>query len=140
MFESSESSPERVVARDARGFDEAGLDVDGFAAECPFPDVELPEVLDDDPWFADLDAARDAGADVEGDGGAAVKACRCRRRCRWFAPECPFEDDGEPGAPVGVRSVGDELSDLLARRPDAYVVVRLAGIDAGSLSPEDAIV
>ena len=46
MFESSESSSERVVARDARGFDEAGLDVDGFAPECPFPDVELSEVLD----------------------------------------------------------------------------------------------
>ena len=109
--------------------------------DCPFPDVEVSEVLDDDPWFADLDAARDAGSGVAGDGGAAGEGVAdVEGDGGGFAPECPFEDDGEPGAPVGVRSVGDELSDLLARRPDAYVVVRLAGIDARSLSPEDAIV
>ena len=94
----------------------------------------------DDPWFADLDAARDAGSDVEGDGGAAGEGVAdVEGDGGGFAPECPFEDDGEPGAPVGVRSVGDELSDLLARRPDAYVVVRLAGIDPTALSPEDAV-
>ena len=141
MFEPSESSSERAVARDARGFDEDGVDVDGFAMDCPFPDVEPSEVLDDDPWFADLDAARDARSDAESDGGAAGEVVAdVEGDVGGFARECPFEDDGEPDAEAVARSVGDELSDLLARRPDAYVVVRLAGIDARSLSPEDAIV
>ena len=114
MFESSEGHPERVVARDAQGFDDAGLDVDGFAAECPFPDVEPSEVLVDDPWFADLDAARDAGSDASSDADA--------------------DRDG-----LVARPVAEVLARLLALVPDAYVMTRLAGIDPTALSPEDAV-
>ena len=138
MFDTNDSCSDREIANVVGGEDQwTPVDADGFAPEYPFPDVELGEVLVDDPWFADIDASRDGGSDAQGDAGAGADV---EGDADGFAPECPFEDDGEPGAPVGVRSVGDELSDLLARRPDAYVVVRLAGIDARSLSPEDAIV
>jgi hypothetical protein len=42
-------------------------DRDGFdpGRECPFEDVVFAEVLVDDPWFADVDAALDRLADVD---------------------------------------------------------------------------
>ncbi len=43
------------------------LDLDHYDPdrECPFGEVDLPEVLIDDPWFAEADAALDREADVD---------------------------------------------------------------------------
>ncbi len=48
-----------------RPFDAVDLDHFDPDRECPFDDVEPPEVLVDDPWFAGIDAVLDREADVD---------------------------------------------------------------------------